>query len=71
MPEAQYNLAILYTEGAGVPRNLVKAYTWFSVALASGHADAGAARDTISGRMTSDEIGVAAHLAQIWKPATD
>ena len=33
---AQYNLALLYSDGDGVPRNPALAHAWFSLAAASG-----------------------------------
>ncbi len=38
--EAMYRLGVCYERGAGVPQNMVEAYTWFRKAASYGHEDA-------------------------------
>ncbi len=37
---AQYNLALMYDRGEGVPQDYVEAMKWYRLAAAQGHADA-------------------------------
>ncbi len=72
---AQYNLAIRYYEGSGVPRDNVAAHMWASLAAAnsSGRIRANAAnlRDTAAAKMTPAEISEAERFAQDWKPGLE
>lgn len=38
--EAQYNLALKYEYGEGVPENVSEAIYWYNLAAAQGHSDA-------------------------------
>ena len=38
-PHALYALGLIYAEGRGVPRNIVDAYAWLTVAVLHGDAD--------------------------------
>ena len=40
IPQAQYNLALMYDKGTGVPQNYEKSYDWFLKAANSGLEDA-------------------------------
>ena len=68
---AQSNLAVMYENGRGVPRDAVEAYRWFSLA-AQGLAvsdparsqAAAAARDRLAQRMTAAELAAARRLIE-------
>lgn len=40
LPQAQYNLGLLYENGEGLPRSQADATTWFRLAAGQGHTDA-------------------------------
>ena len=65
---AQYDLGAAYANGEGVPQDTVLAYMWFNLASASGDKDAKEAKETISGRMTREQIAEAQKLSREWKP---
>lgn len=55
----QYQLALLYGAGSGVPQDYVTAHTWANLAAARGLADAGRSRDLFAKLMTPDQIAQA------------
>lgn len=54
--ESQHLLATFYIQGRGVPQNFVRAYSWFSVAAASGHGPSLASRDAVAQLMSSSQL---------------
>jgi TPR repeat protein len=58
----------MYDEGEGVPKNLVQAYKWYSLAAANGDKPAPQLRDLLTNHMTKAQIAEAQKLAQEWKP---
>jgi len=56
IPQAQYNLGVIYTNGDDVPRDYAEAYKWFAIALTAGNIDAAGALVTITARMTREQI---------------
>jgi len=68
---AQYNLALMYDEGEGVPKNLVDAYFWFNLAAAQGIEDGKRNRDISEKQMTREQIAEAQRRSAAWKPKTE
>jgi TPR repeat protein len=66
--ESQYQLAIMYEEGVGVPQNYIEAHRWYNVAAAQGHETARTARDALAARMTPEDLSAAQKLAAAWAP---
>jgi TPR repeat protein len=64
LPVAQRNLARLHTDGRGVPQDYVEAYKWFQLAALQGDADARKGVESVSLRMTADEIAEARRRAE-------
>jgi len=60
--DAQLNVAKLYAEGIGVPRNYVQAYIWFNIAAAAGSDEARKKRDQLKKNMTSKQVADAQKL---------
>lgn len=60
----------MYANSQGVPRDLVRAYMWFELSAAQGYKDAIQARETVSERVTPEQIAEAQKLAREWKPTT-
>jgi len=54
--ESQHLLATFYIQGRGVPQNFVRAYSWFSVAAASGYGPSLASRDAVAQLMSSSQL---------------
>jgi TPR repeat protein len=67
----QFNVGNSYAIGfAMVPKNLVLAHMWFSLAAAQGNEEAVKSRDMIARKMTPAQIAEAQALASEWKPIT-
>ena len=64
---AQTKIAIMYDEGQGVPRNIIQAYKWYSLAATSGDKSAPLLRDRTAQQMTPAQITKAQALANEWK----
>jgi uncharacterized protein len=68
---AQHFVALMYSEGKGVPLDYVLAYMWFNLA-AAGSEDGwefdAKQRDDVAAKMTPDQIAEAQRMAREWKP---
>ena len=65
--EAQYNLGVMYADGAGVPRDDAAAHMWFTLAAAQGFEDAQKAREILVRRMTHGQIEEARLMTREWR----
>ena len=63
---AQFNLALMYDEGEGVPKDDVQAYMWFNLAAAQEYEDAAEHRDKLAEKMTPGQVAEAQRLASRW-----
>lgn len=59
---AQYSLGMRFLEGRGGKADPVQAYQWLSLAADQGVADAVNARDSLKGRLTSEQLAEAKKL---------
>jgi localization factor PodJL len=66
--DSQYNLAVLLARGLGVPKDLVRSYTWFAIVAAAGDAGAAKKRDEVAARLTSSELAAANAAAAAFEP---
>jgi localization factor PodJL len=66
--DSQYNLAVLLARGLGLPKDLVKSYTWFAIVAATGDTDAARKRDDVAARLTSSELAGANAAAAGFAP---
>ena len=66
--DSQYNLAVLLARGLGLPKDLLKSYTWFAIVAAAGDADAAQKRDDVGARLTSSELAAANAAAAGFAP---
>ncbi len=64
---AQYNLAVAYMKGQGVPQDYAQAYMWVNLAVVQGREDARKARDILAEQMTPAQMDEARRLAREWK----
>ena len=62
--DAQFNLAVMYYNGEGVPQELVLAHMWVNIAGTNGNERARKARDAIEREMTRDKVTRATELAR-------
>lgn len=53
---AQINLAYLFAEGRGVPRDLIEAYCWYALAAELGHPVAVSNLAIVESELSSSEI---------------
>lgn len=60
---AQHRLARMYAQGQDVPRDIVQAHMWFSLAAAGGVKEAAESLDSIARQMTPDQIAKAEEMA--------
>jgi uncharacterized protein len=67
-PPSQLNLAIMYYEGQGVPRDIVRAHMWMSLAALQGDANAANYRDQIAKSLTPAQVEQSLKLIKEWKP---
>lgn len=63
----QNNLGRMYEAGRAVPRDLVQAHMWFSLAAMQGNDEAIKNRDRIAAVMRSAQIAEATRLADEWR----
>lgn len=56
---AQFNLAYMYEQGAGIAKSPVDAYAWYSVAAEKGDQGAQQAVERIASRMTPRDLQAA------------
>ena len=63
---AQYNLALMYVKGVGVPKDYVMAHMYWNIAAVSGAKDAIKNRGLIKKEMTATQIEKAQDLARDW-----
>ena len=61
-PRAQYNLAVMYTRGEGVPISLTYAHAWASLAGANGEAAGVALADKLAPTLTPTSLKISADI---------
>lgn len=66
---AQLNLGDYYAQGRGVPRNLVSAWVWLSLAARQGSTWSMVRRDKIATQMNDAALRQAAQRLADWRPA--
>lgn len=71
MPEPEdaegcFGLGMIYSSGAGVGVDLVRAHMWFNIAAMRSHKDAARLRREIAEQMSDGEIGRAQRAARDW-----
>jgi hypothetical protein len=65
-PDAQQALGTMYLNGDGVLQDYVLAHMWFNLSAAQGNGLASVGRDSVSSRMTAEQIAEAQKLARDW-----
>ena len=67
---AMMMLGRMHRDGLGVPKNLVEAHMWLSLAASRGENAALAERDALDARMTPEDRAKALSRAMMWRPDT-
>jgi localization factor PodJL len=68
LSDSQFNLAVLYERGLGVPQSLLNAYKWYAIAAAQGDGESKARLQAISTQLSADDRAAAQHAADTFKP---
>ena len=68
LADSQFNLAILYENGRGVPKDLQEAYKWFALAARSGDPVAARRLEQVRARMEPAELEAAEQKLAAWQP---
>jgi TPR repeat protein len=66
MPDALFELGMLYATGRDVAADLVVAHKWFNLAAARGNSSALVYRLEVAREMSSEQIAEAQKLAREW-----
>lgn len=66
MPDALFELGLMYCSGRGVMPDLIEAHKWFNLAASRGNDDARRYRTEIARELSRDEIGEAQRRARAW-----
>ncbi len=66
--QAQVNLGILYSQGRGVPKDYVTAYSWYTLAASQGDDLAEKFKDYLEKSMPLEQLAEAQRLAREWNP---
>ena len=72
---AQNNLGTMYATGEGVPRDLVEAYKWFTLAAerqTKQESEATARNlDALTSKMTAEQVAAGRQRAHDWMPGNE
>lgn len=66
MPDALFELGLMYCSGRGVLMDMIEAHKWFNLAASRGNEDARRCRLEISREMERRDIGEAQRRAREW-----
>lgn len=66
MPDALFELGLMYCSGRGVVLDLIEAHKWFNLAALRGNDDARRYRTEISRELDRRQIGEAQRRARTW-----
>ncbi len=67
--DSQFNLAVLYERGEGVPQSLLDAYKWYAVAGRQGDAESKERIEALRTQLSADDLAAAQHAAEAFKAA--
>jgi localization factor PodJL len=66
--DSQFNLAVLYERGDGVPQSLLDAFKWYAIAGAQGDAESKLRLDALRTQLSADDLAAAQHSADAFRP---
>lgn len=70
LSDSQFNMAVLYENGLGVPKDLKRAYVYYSLASAKGDEQAKIRRDAVRGMLSNDDLEAAERQLQSFRSKT-
>jgi localization factor PodJL len=59
LADSQFNLAVLYERGDGVPQSLIDAYKWYAIAAAAGDSESKARLSALQGQLSDADRATA------------
>jgi localization factor PodJL len=59
LSDSQFNLAVLYERGDGVPQSLLDAYKWYSIAAAAGDSESKQRVGVLQGQLSDSDKAAA------------
>jgi localization factor PodJL len=69
LSDSEFNLAVLYERGDGVPQSLVDAYKWYSIAAATGDAESKARMGVLQTQLGEADRAAANRAAASFRAA--
>ena len=69
LADSQFNLAVLYERGDGVPQSLLDAYKWYSIAAAAGDAESKQRMNVLATQLSDPDRAAAAKSAATFHAA--
>ena len=69
LSDSQFNLAVLYERGDGVPQSLLDAYKWYSIAAAVGDSESKQRMETLRSQLNDSDKAAANKSAAIFHAA--
>ena len=70
LPDSQFNLAILYEKGDGVPQSLADAFKWYAIAAAAGDAESAMRMGLLQSQLSDADKAAATKAAAAFRPLT-
>ena len=67
--DSQFNLAVLYERGEGVPQSLLDAYKWYAIAATQGDSESKSRLAVLQTQMSDDDKAAAERAAASFHPA--
>ena len=68
LSDSQFNLAVLYENGRGVPKDLPEAYKWFALAARGGDQVAARRLEQVKAQLEPAELEAAERKLAAWRP---
>ena len=68
LKDSQFNLAVLYESGLGVPKDLRQAYKWLTVAARAGDAETVKRRERMRNELSRADLEAAEAMIRDWQP---
>ena len=62
--QAQNNLGVMYEQGDGVTKDIIRAHMWYSIAVANGSKDAVTPHEHYAKKLSPDQLAQAADMVQ-------
>ena len=70
LSDSEFNLAVLYERGDGVPQSLVDAFKWYSIAAAAGDVESKARVSLLQTQLNDADKAMAAREIEAFHPLT-